>query len=113
VRAVDTIRILPGQMYEGQRVAVAGGSEGLADASRYPPGWYRAGDPVEAALALRAGEGANVSTSFADRFGVQVGDQIELDTPTGKLGLRIVGIVPDYISDRGTVILIRRLIVER
>jgi putative ABC transport system permease protein len=113
VKAADLIRILPGHIYRGQRVAIGGGSAAVFDPERYPSGWYRAGDAVRAAEALQAGTGANVSVSLADRFDLHVGDRLELDTPRGRLSLGIVGVVPDYMSDRGSIILNRQLLVER
>jgi putative ABC transport system permease protein len=113
VRAAETIRILPGMIFREERLAIAALSDGLLDPERYPAGWYRAGDPARAAAEVRAGRGANVSISFADRFSSHVGDRIQLDTPTGRVDLDVVGIVPDYISDRGTIIISARLFVER
>jgi len=113
IRRTEMWRVLPGVMFRGERIAVAAGSDGLFDPARYPRAWYRAGDPAAAAKAIRAGQGANVSESFAGRFGAAIGDVITLDTPTGELSLPIVGIVPDYISNRGTVLLARRLFIDR
>src|SRR4029450_3890654 len=45
--------------------------------------------------------------------GARLGGVIPLDPPTGELSLPIVGIVPDYISNRGTVLLARRLFIDR
>ena len=112
VRSVDLIRILPGHLFRGERIALGGGSPAIFDPGRYPAGWYREGDPVQAAPALQAGEGANVSVSLADRFDLHVGDPLELTTPTGELSLRVTGIVTDYMSDRGSIILNRALLVE-
>src|SRR5262249_37787746 len=81
------------------------------DPSRYPRSWYRAGDPQRAARAVREGRGPNVSESFADRLRKHLGDPTDLDTPTGVLTLPVVGIVPDYVSNRGTVILSRSVFV--
>jgi putative ABC transport system permease protein len=103
IHAVETLRILPGHLFRGERIALAGLSDGLFDPGRYPDSWYREGDRFRAATALRAGYGANVSTSLADRFGLTVGDTIQLDSPTGILRLMVVGIVPDYVSDRGII----------
>jgi putative ABC transport system permease protein len=113
VRSADLIRILPGHLYRGVRIAIGGGSDGIFDPGRYPPGWYRAGDPVRAAPALQAGKGANISLSLAERFGLRVGDDLALAAPTGTVRLTVVGIVPDYMSDRGSVILSRKLLVDR
>jgi putative ABC transport system permease protein len=113
VRAVESVRALPGQMFRGERIGVGAVTDAFFDPARLPAGWYREGDPVRAAAALRAGEAANVSTGLADRFDLHVGDSIELETPTGKLVLPVVGVVPDLISDRGSVLISRRLLVER
>ena len=58
-------------------------------------------------------EGVNISTALADQFDLAIGDSIDLDTPTGSASLPIVGIVHDYLSDRGNVMLSRRLLKER
>jgi putative ABC transport system permease protein len=113
VRSVESFRVLPGQMFRGARITVAGGSEGFFDIDRFPSGWYREGDAHTAGVAIQRGDGASISTSLSDRFDLHVGDRIALDTPTGPLNLPIVGVVPDYMSDRGSVILNRRLLVER
>jgi putative ABC transport system permease protein len=113
VRAVETVRALPGQLYRGQRIGVGAGSDGLLDPARFPPHWYREGDPADAADRVRVGKAANISTALADRFDLHVGDVIDLDTPTGKLALPIAGIVPDLISDRGSVLISRQLLLDR
>ncbi len=110
VAAVDSLRVLPGQPYRGERIAVAGLSDGLLDLDRYPPNWFIEGDPPVAREKLLRGEGARVSVSFSDRFDVHVGDPIELETPSGILRLEVVDVVPDYMSDRGGVGISRRLL---
>jgi putative ABC transport system permease protein len=112
VQRSELIRILPGQLFRGARIAVGGISDGFFDPKRYPTGWYRSGDPVQAVGPLKAGTAATISISLADRFGLEVGDIVELDAPDGPVALTVAGIVPDYMSDRGSVILSRRLLVE-
>ncbi len=113
VRAVESVRALPGQMFRGDRIAIGAVTDAFFDPARFPPGWYREGDPAKAVDALRAGTAVNVSTALADRYDLHAGDTIELDTPTGKLALPIAGVVPDLLSNRGSVLLSRRLLVER
>ncbi|RMD81341.1 MAG: ABC transporter permease [Candidatus Dadabacteria bacterium] len=113
VRAVDAVTVLPGQSYQGLRIGVAGFTDGFFNPARYPKGWFREGDMDRALRALKAGTGANISTGLADRTGLHAGDRITLATPTGPLTLPIVGVVPDYISDKGTVIVNRRLVRDR
>jgi putative ABC transport system permease protein len=113
IRAVAGGRIIAGQPFLGQRIGLLALDDLMFDAARVPSGWYREGDPVSAAGPLRAGEAATISTSLSDRFNLHAGDTVELDSPTGLVRLPIVGVVPDYISDRGSVILSRRLLAKR
>jgi putative ABC transport system permease protein len=109
---VETVRLLFGQPFHGDRIAIAGLSEGLLDARGYDARYYWRGDPEEGARELRSGRGATIGAALAERYDLDVGDTIQLDTVTGPLALRVVGIVRDYIADRGTVTLNRRLIAE-
>jgi len=113
VKSVETYRAMLGQMFRGERIGIAGLSDGFFDPSRYPAGWYHEGDPVQAADALRAGTGATISTSLSDRFDLHTGDRIELDSPTGPVRFQIVGVVTDYVSERGTVLFGRRVFADR
>jgi putative ABC transport system permease protein len=113
VKSVETYRAMLGQMFRDERIGIAGLSDGFFDPSRYPAGWYHEGDPVHAAEELRAGTGATISTSLSDRFDLHTGDRIELGSPTGPVSFRIVGVVTDYVSERGTVLFSRRVLVDR
>ncbi len=113
IRDVETGRVISGQVYRGQRIGLLALSDGMFEPARYPPGWYREGNAEEASAALRKGDAVAISTSLADRFDLHVGQHIDLETPTGLVALPIVGVVPDYVSDRGSVILNRRLLVAR
>jgi putative ABC transport system permease protein len=78
----------------------------------------RAGDAVEDAnkktvnQKLTSGQGVLTSRNFDTRWGVGVGDRLDLDTPTGPLELPIVGIVDDYRSEKGTIFMDRALYKE-
>jgi putative ABC transport system permease protein len=113
VQGVAGGRVLSGQPFRGHRIGVLALDALAFDAERAPPGWYREGDPVEASPRLAAGEAVSVSVSLSDRFDVHVGDTIELASPTGVVALPVVGVVPDYVSDRGSVILSRTIVTER
>jgi putative ABC transport system permease protein len=112
VRSVETVRAVPGQMFRGQRIGLLALSDGFFGTSGYPSGWYHEGDPVTAATAIRAGRGVNVSNALSDRFDVHLNDVITLDTPTGAVEVPVVGVVPDFISDRGSVVLGARFLAE-
>lgn len=63
--------------------------------------------------AVAEGRGVVVSTSFVRSFGRGVGDDLELDTPTGRLVLPIVGVTVDFVSPKGTVEMSRDVFVSR
>ncbi len=113
VASVDMLRILPGQLFRDERIAIAGLSDGLVDPTRHPPNWYLEGDPTIAAESIRAGRGARISASLSDLFGLHVGDPLLLDSPTGPVRLEVAGVVPDYMSDKGGVGFSRRLLESR
>lgn len=112
IAGAAAIRILPGQRYRGERLTIVGLDTALLDPVHYPARWYREGGAVEAAAALARGAGVNVSTALADRFGLRLGDELALETPGGILRLPIVGVVYDYTSDRGSVLLAREMVAS-
>lgn len=107
VRRVEAVRIVAGESYRGGRIGLlAFPPEALA---RLGPGLWRSGDRARGRAALAAGRAVVVSTIFADRFGLGVGDTVDLETPKGVLGAPIAGIVADMSSSSGTVLLARPL----
>ncbi|MDH3745324.1 MAG: ABC transporter permease [Acidobacteriota bacterium] len=62
------------------------------------------GDPVKAWEAVDAGQAVLASEPLAYRYDLVVGSQIELETPTGLLPLRVAAIHYDYASERGAVL---------
>lgn len=113
VSVVEAGRVIPGQPFRGNRIGLLALGDVAFDPKRAPAGWYREGDAESAAQPLRSGTAVAISTSLSDRFNLHLGDTIELDSPTGRLTRPIVGVVPDYVSDRGSVILSRALLAER
>lgn len=88
------------------------------DASAFGPGreadfMFSDGDPPAAVAAVRAGAGVLVSRNFARRFHAAVGTTLHLDTPTGPYAAPVVGVVVDYVSPRGSVILSRAVYRDR
>ena len=65
------------------------------------------GDRQSIETLMPQGKGVIVSTNFAVRWGLKVGDNVHLDTPTGPLDLPILGTVEDYRSDKGTIFMDR------
>src|SRR5439155_1124770 len=66
-----------------------------------------AGDAPAALAAVRAGTGVLVSRNFARQFDVGVGATLRLDTPAGPFEAPVAGVIVDYVSPRGSVILAR------
>ena len=58
---------------------------------------------------LTHGEGVLVSRNFALKWGVRVGSQLTLESPTGPLVRPIVGFLDDYRSEKGTIFMDRAL----
>ncbi len=112
VKSVDLLRVLPGQPYKGERIAIAGLSDGLFDLDRYPPNWFIEGNPRTAREKLLNGTGARISVSLSDRFDLHPGDPIEIETPSGVLRLEVADVVPDYMSDKGGVGINMRILEE-
>lgn len=57
--------------------------------------------------AMARGDGTIISNNLARHLGLNVGDSVTLETPSGPLPLRIVGISVVFISPRGTMVLNR------
>lgn len=71
-------------------------------------GWRFVGRVLPNALAAVAqGDGAIVSENLVRNLGVEPGDAITLETPSGPLRLRAVAAVTDFLSPRGTITLSR------
>ena len=48
-------------------------------------------------------QGVLVSENFSRRYAIAAGDRLVLDTPKGRHGFEVAGVVIDYSSDRGTI----------
>ena len=95
-------------LYEGKKIAVKANDEPYAaahystldvlDRPREEAGreLFHSADPV-----------LMVSENFVLHFGKKTGDHISVDTPTGKVDFRIVGVMKDYASDVGVFYLNR------
>src|SRR5262249_36891001 len=111
---IDAVRAVPGvEGVAGWRALEGPYAGDSIRLSAYDPEYFRnprfgewplrgarGADPWDAVI---RGDGVVVSTSFVKSFGKGVGDQLELDTPTGPLALPIVGVTVDFVSPKGTV----------
>src|SRR5262249_52141522 len=68
---------------------------------------FSAGDPQAALAVVRGGDAVLVSSNFARLLGIRVGDRLALDTPAGRFDPTVAGIVVDYVSPRGSIIMTR------
>jgi putative ABC transport system permease protein len=70
------------------------------------------GSQEEALARVRQGAAAIVSDNFARRFGVHRGDRISLNARNAKLTLEVSGVMVDYTSDLGTILVDRAVYVQ-
>ena len=68
---------------------------------------FAAGEPDAALATVRDGRGVLVSRNFARQFGVAVGDGLDVETPHGPFHAPIAGVVVDYVSPRGSIVMAR------
>ena len=114
VADVETLRVMQGQPYGHERIAIAALSTGLLrDAigqGKVLAGWSQ----EEASARLARGEAVAVSQNFVTHFGLAGGGAaLELSSVTGQVLLPVVAVVPDYVSDQGSVLLSRDLLESR
>ena len=104
VEAVDPFRGL-NIVYRGDMVVLGSGEYetlvrhgNLLFLDGRTPGEVLAGDPTRLAI---------VSEPFAIHHHTKRGQEIEIDTPSGKTSFRVAGVYYDYSNDRGTVVIDR------
>jgi putative ABC transport system permease protein len=67
------------------------------------------GDEATARASMPRGEGVMISRNFSTRWGVRVGDRLRLETPTRPFDQPVLGIIEDYSSEKGTILMDRAL----
>jgi len=105
VRSIESYRAsrLP---YRGETIVLSSiEMEAMLDRTRHD--WV-AGSEEAARREVGRGASCTVSDNFARKFGMTVGDVVELTGPRGEVRFPIAAIVQDYTSDRGTVFVDRR-----
>lgn len=106
VTSVERLRLAE-QQYDGSRISIDSLDPSAFAPERVADFEFAAGDPQTALAAVRAGKGVLVSRNFARHFATSVGGSVRLDTPTGPFTAPVAGVVVDYVSPRGSVILSR------
>ena len=105
VRSIESYRA-PRLEYRGETIVLASiEMEPMLDRTRHD--WV-AGSEEAARREVGRGASCTVSDNFARKFGMGVGDVVELPGPRGSVRFPIAAVVKDYTSDRGTVFVDRR-----
>ena len=63
---------------------------------------FTTGDPISAFQALKTERAMIINGVLATATGIQVGDEVELATPSGKKTYRVVGLATDYLNAKTT-----------
>lgn len=87
--------------WQGRQVIVVASNPELQQHVQHIP--VESGDEKEIWQALSRGGSATVSSFLAQRVGLQVGDEIELPSPTGAHRFEVAGIVTSYSLGQGIV----------
>lgn len=112
IRAMPEVRSVEGFRvdrvdFRGEAVTmVAIDSEGLRNRVDQE---FVAGDPRGFLRGLIDEGQCAVSDNFARRFGLGVGDVVELGSPSGPIRLPIVAVITSFFSDRGAIMIDRAM----
>src|SRR5262249_44450945 len=106
VAGVERVRLAEYE-FRGQRVGIDSLETEAFAPERRDDFVFSTGDPATALAAVRSGDAVLVSSNFARLFGVRIGDHLALDTPGGRFDPTVAGIVVDYVSPRGSIIMTR------
>ena len=106
VARVERVRLAE-HSFRGARISIDSLEASAFAPERAADFSFTSGDPGAALAAVRAGTGVLVSRNFARQFDVRTGSTLHLDTPGGPLDAPVVGVVVDYVSPRGSVVLAR------
>ncbi len=98
VRSIESYRA-PRLEYRGETIVLASiDMEPMLDRTRHD--WVE-GNEEAARREVGRGASCTVSDNFARKFGMGVGDVVELPGPRGTVRFPIAAVVKDYTSDRG------------
>jgi putative ABC transport system permease protein len=106
VTRVERLRLAEAR-YGGDRISIDSLDAEAFGPERTGDFVFAGGDPARALAAVRAGDGVLVSRNFARRFGTRVGAMLDVETPQGTLRTPVVGVVVDYVSPRGSIVMAR------
>jgi len=105
VRAVDTYREVAVRTEAGEPVEVGA----VRGADRRNLRFVGGGAGAKMHELFTGGDVVIVTESFAHRHGTREGDVLRLRTPSGIAPMRVAGVYYDYTSDRGLIMIDRRV----
>ena len=106
IKIIDLYRLIRSS-YQGKPILIESFSARDSASVRNLP--MVAGDGAEALREMGEGKGVIISESFQSKFGKGANDTVELMTPSGLIGFKVIGVYVDYSSDSGSVLLDRAL----
>ncbi len=106
VARVERLRLAEDR-FRGERISIDSLEASAFAPDRTGDFVFAAGEPSSALAAVREGRGVLVSRNFARQFGTTVGSVLDVDTPHGALRAPVVGVVVDYVSPRGSIVMAR------
>jgi putative ABC transport system permease protein len=106
VARVERLRLAEDH-FRGERISIDSLEESAFAPDRAGDFVFAAGEPGAALSAVREGRGVLVSRNFARQFGTTVGAMLDVDTPHGPLRVPVAGVVVDYVSPRGSIVMAR------
>ena len=106
VKIIDPYRLIR-STYQGRPIVIESFSARDSAGVRNLP--LIGGGGAEALREMSAGKGGISSESVQSKFGKGAHDTIELPTPTGRVGFKVLGVYVDYSSDSGSVLIDRAL----
>jgi putative ABC transport system permease protein len=89
------------QEFKGTNVVLY--SVQMPEYRKYSPGIWIEGEANVVYDKVTGHDAVYVSENFMNRFGMHMGDTLELSTPSGPQKFRIEGVRVDYMSDQGVI----------
>lgn len=106
VARVERIRLAEHD-HHGTRISIDSLEPSAFAADRADDFVFAEGEPQGALASVRNGTGVLVSKNFARQHGVRVGDVLDVQTPAGPYHPGVAGVVVDYVSPKGSIVLSR------
>ena len=106
VASVETERIRS-IVFRERMVTLRAVEANLHDQARGPRWVFVEGEPSAATVALAESHGVLVSRNLAHHFDLHPGGSISIDGASGSRAFQVVGVVEDFVSAEGSIIMMR------